>query len=166
MKNTFIILFFVLTACCTKKDCDFTEIPQVVLKVSKDTLTGYNKDQIKNLTVRIFDKSFLLIDSIKPFDYWDYYQQTYYQPIIRIDKFSLERIGKSEISQFNYVFHIAGDIDTLSEINYSLKSDKVECNSCFPFGDGSATQVSVDNFTYNFNQAVITSKTDTLILKK
>lgn len=167
MKYLLIPIIILLTACCTKKECDYDQVPSITFLVSTDSITGFNNTQIKNLVIKIVDQSFITIDS---FRYWnddaDFRYQ--YKPIIYLDDYLINsRTGKNLLA-FNYLFLIPGRIktDTLSEISYSFQTEKINCNSCFPFGDGSATQTTIASFNANFNSKQLNNIIDTLFITR
>src|SRR6185436_3648926 len=157
-----------LAGCCTKKDCDFTEDLSLIITVSTDSIKGFSHDQINNLVVQICDENFNVLNSYRP---WDNYSNSDNIPyaVFHLDNYMIKgKMGKGDISSYNYLFVIQDSIkiDTLSRVKYSLHSEKISCNSCFPFGDGSATQTTINNFSCLFNSEIITNKTDTLKIER
>jgi len=72
---------------------------------------------------------------------------------------------KIVIKDYNYIIKTNVSSDTIYNIKYEKYSKKVECNTCYPFGDGTATVITYKNFSYYFRQNKYEDK-ETLIIKK
>ena len=64
-----------------------------------------------------------------------------------------------------YVIKTNVSTDTVNQIKYEKYSETIKCNSCFPFGDGSATVINYKGFSFQHEQMKYYDK-DTLMIQK
>lgn len=143
MKNpTFLALFFLfISSCCTKKYCDEDIFPQIVVEYR-----AIDNNSITNKAIYILDKeTSVAIDSVK---------YNYFDNQFTINKWLMDDVfgDKREFNQYCFVLKINSQCDTIKEINYDRTSEQITCNSCFPFGDGSATVTNHENLSFIINQ--------------
>jgi len=120
-----------LSSCCTKVDCAFVTYPQILIQVNRPSGTPVPDAMI----VRLDKSSNQGLDSISV-SYRGFFE-------LYPDRFH------AELKDFNYAFHaVNGPSDTLTDINYNKYVDKVECNSCFPFGHDYAERTTYADLTY------------------
>lgn len=72
---------------------------------------------------------------------------------------------KIELKEYNFIIKTNVSSDTISKIRYEKYKNKIECNTCYPFGDGTATVINFKNFSYYFRQNKYADH-DTLVIIK
>jgi hypothetical protein len=162
----FIVYFSLLcalTACCTKKDCEQEEQPYILLEFLADTASGgFTPGEMDSMQIIRLDKTSLEpLDSVR----CSFYTLLNGNYGSRLDTYTLSPYRSLRESAYLIAQRKLGFADTLTDISYTLKPEKIKCNSCFPFGDGSATVVRLRNFSYRHNGQTRTSL-DSLLLKK
>lgn len=159
-----MLLVIDLSGCCTKKDCEYEEDPKIKLKFLIDTINGFSEMDLDTVKLCLLNKTNELIE-----DSVEINNISSYNPIFSISNNSLKVFFKRviELKDFNYVIKISTIeyLDTIKNINYDRNSYNVDCNTCFPFGNGSATQLRIENFEFK-NKGVIYHKNDILIIMK
>ena len=139
-----------LNSCCTLKDCNMEFSPEIFVKFK-----GYSTNDLQKLTVLLInDKSSAIEDSVL------YTNQNY----VRIENWMLN-FKKIEIKDYSFILKTNFLIDTIKDISFEIYSKKINCNKCFPFGDGSATVTNYKNFSFVFKDIKYTDQ-DTLIIEK
>jgi hypothetical protein len=68
-----------------------------------------------------------------------------------------------EFREYAYVLNILSRKDTVHNIYYERKSDKIDCNKCFPFGDGSSLITDYKNLEFAVNEELY-SGSDTIFI--
>lgn len=153
MKNIliYISVCFLAYACCTKKDCDQENTPEIVIK-----LDGFNPSDLSKVSIVLLDtSSFEKIDSVTFTNESNIYQ--IYDWILGNKKI--------EIKDYSYIIKTNVSADTINKVKYEKYSKTIKCNSCFPFGDGSATVIDYRGFSFLHGSTKYNDK-DTLMIKK
>ena len=147
----FLSIWFLLCSCCTKKDCDQEYNPEINIGFE-----GFNSSDLIKISIFLVDtSSFKTIDSI-----------VYLYSIsnnFQIYNWML-RDKKIEIKDYNFIIKTNISSDTIYKIKYEKYNEKIECNTCYPFGDGTATVINYKNFSYCFRQNKYVN--ETLVIKK
>jgi hypothetical protein len=153
MKNILIFISICLlgNACCTKKDCDQENTPEIVIK-----LDGFNSSDLTKVSIILLD-----LNSIEKIDSISFFTES---NIYKISKWILED-KKIEIKDYSYIIKTNVSADTINHINYEKYSKTIKCNSCFPFGDGSATVINYRGFSFQHVHTKYNDN-DTLVIKK
>jgi len=134
----FINLIFTLSSCCTKKDCETTTTPVIEINFEETTNVSVFKVGLNfEILDTIIDSEPTLIENIFINDYQ-----------LGDNNHSLNYIIKSDLKQ-----------DTISRIKFHMIGDDVDCNWCFPFGDGSAYQENFSNLEFRLNDSTIYNET-------
>ncbi len=164
---------FFMVGCCTKKACQPPPVdPTVQFYLTKDTLTGFKNDEILSLEIIRLDKvSHLPIDSFAYFFSQDseVVKNRTTIPIFLNSEYIINRSGKSVIlkdSDFILAFRKANALDTLSGVDYTLVSNPIHCNYCFPWGITYANETSVVDFQYHFNGILKTGMSDSTLIHR
>ncbi len=143
----------ILTSCCTEKNCDEDFFPQIIIR---ENISIMHPDKKK---IYIADKGTnQVIDSIDMKS----------DRVFIVDKWLMNDVfgDKREIRQYNYLLKTGVNIDTLHDITYERTTEKTECNTCFPFGDGSATVTDFKSLAFKINDQLYTGiDTVTLIVR-
>jgi len=152
-----IVLFFCicifLYSCCTKKDCDQENNP--VINVGFE---GFDNSDRSSFFIYVVDtNSFKPIGSV----YFNLYSLS--NSLTIYDWMLNDR--KIDIQDYNYIIKTNVSSDTIYKIRYEKYNEKVECNTCYPFGDGTATLINFRNFSYYFRQIKYEDK-QSLTIKK
>lgn len=131
-----------LSACCTKKDCDAEYHPQIIIR-----LQNFTSSDIQSTKIYIQDKTtFLVKDSVS---------MHYASAIISLDKAVIEnsslRNQGFELKDFAYKVRVGETMtETLQAITYEQFTRQVDCNSCFPAGNGSAVVKDFKDFNFSY----------------
>src|ERR1700757_359788 len=148
IKTILFGLFFGLTACCTKKDCDNTNYPILYLKfLNAPSSSSFN------ITITRLDKS--TNNQVDSYIQGCGQTVTFY-PWLQ-DK-------QKEALNYNYV--ISGPYntpDTIFGMTYNKTANQVKCNTCFPTGNGDATVIDFKNFQVQY-KGVSHKSGDTLFI--
>ena len=138
-----IILGFSITSCCTKKDCDQDYFPKIIIEY-----TGINDSILIEKMIYVLDKKTLkLIDSA---------EISNHNNCFVIDKWFMNDMfgDKREFKQYDYVVKISDRLDSLTDIKYERTTEIIDCNDCFPVGDGSAMITNFTNLEFKINQEI------------
>lgn len=114
MKNILLpiaIISLFISSCCTKKYCEPEQYPRITI-----TLEGFNSSQTGYVIVT-HQFTGTVIDSFE-FDH---------NTII----ISQNQQGYSPIEHFYQIYSDSNRVDLLSRITYDMKSETIECNTCF-----------------------------------
>jgi hypothetical protein len=145
-------LCFLLFSCCTKKDCDQEYNPEIIF-----SFNGFNSADLSKVSIIITDtNSFKEIDSVV-YLYGLSNSLHIYNWMLN-DK-------EIEIKDFNFIIKTNVSSDTIYRIKYKKYIEKIECNTCYPFGNGSATVINYKDFSYYYRQNKYEEK-DTLVIQK
>jgi len=113
MKSSLFLIFiasFIITSCCTRKDCLRGELPAITVH-----LDGYNDSETGYVIVKN-EVSGLQVDSFQ-----------FYHNIISILNHS-----SSFIKENSYFIHSDNSrIDTVLNIKYQIHTETIKCNDCF-----------------------------------
>ena len=149
----FLGICVLLYSCCTKKDCDQEYNP--VINVGFD---GFDNSDRSSFFIYVVDTN-----SFKPIDSLSFNLYSISNTLSIYDWMLNDR--EIEIKDYSYIVKTNVSSDTIYNIKYEKYSEKVECNTCYPFGDGTATVNTYKNFSYYFQQHKYEDK-ETLIIKK
>jgi PBP1b-binding outer membrane lipoprotein LpoB len=154
MKKTLIFLGLsvLLYSCCTKKDCDQEYNPEINVRFE-----GFDAPDLIKISFILADtNSFKAIDSI-----------TYLYSISNSFQLYNWMLNdkKIEIKDYNFIIKTNVSSDTIYQIRYEKYKEKIECNTCYPFGDGTATVTNYKNFSYYYRQNKYMDN-DTLVIIK
>jgi len=147
-----LIVAFSISSCCTDMSCDQEIFPRIVVNY-----TGMGSNDLKAKMIIVIDKgTHDKIDSIS-FSNTDHY--------FVIDKWLMYNIfgDYREFYKYDFLLKLQNRQDQVTNIKYDRTSDKIDCNSCFPFGDGSATITDFENLEFRVNN-VSYSKKDTVVI--
>ena len=143
MKTVYIALLinliFVLSSCCTKKDCEFNTTPIIEIHFEETT----------NVSIFKADNNFEILDTIidsRPTIIENIYINDY-------------QLGDNS-HPINYIIKSNLKHDTISQIKFLMIGDDIDCNWCFPFGDGSAYQENFSNLEFRVNDSIIYNQTN------
>lgn len=135
-----IIAGLSISSCCTEKDCDQDFYPQIVIGYE-----GINSDNLNGKMIYVLDrKTHNLLDSLEFSNPYNHFV---------IDKWLMYALfgDKREFKEYDYLLKLGDRQDSLTNINYDRTSEKIDCNNCFPFGDGSATITDFENLEFMIN---------------
>ena len=145
IKKTYCTLFLAITgfliisSCCTEKDCDVDNFPQISFALSQN-----DNQQTVFKRINILGKaSQEIIDSIILENTQDF----------TLNKWVMQEVfdDKREFKQYDYMLITNAKEYSVHSINYERTSEKTECNTCFPFGDGSATVTDFNSLAFKIN---------------
>lgn len=148
-----MIVGMCLTSCCTEKDCDQDNYPQIVVRYS-----GINIIDLNGKRIYVLDKeTHELIDSVE-FSNSDNH--------LTIDKWLMYDIfgDMREFKQYDYLLKLSNRQDSVTNIKYDRTVELIDCNSCFPVGDGSATITDFENLEFSIND-VSYVESDTVVIE-
>lgn len=146
------ILIFI--SCCTEKDCDRDIFPQITVSLHHPA----NEETVFEKIYILEKENQKIIDTL-------ILNKT---PVITLNKWVMHEVfgDKREFGQYDYILHSTGSIDTLDAITYERTAEQIDCNTCFPFGDGSATVTDFKSLAFEINDQLYTAKdTVTLIVR-
>ncbi len=145
-----IVIMGSISSCCTKKDCDQDYYPQIVVKYNP----GSGGDLKEKMIYVLSKETHKRIDSIEISDSYNYFV---------IDKWLMYTLfgDKREFKQYDYLLKTEDRKDSLTNIQYNRTSEKIDCNDCFPVGDGSATVTNFEHLKFTINQKLYVG-TDTV----
>ncbi len=106
---------------------------------------GYTDQELQNKIIYVLEKeTYKVIDSM---------EVNYPQNQFVIDKWFMYNLfgDKREFKMYSYLLALKSRQDTLYDIQYDRSTEKIDCNSCFPFGDGSAALTNYENLEYVIN---------------
>ncbi len=145
--SVFRLASFIVSSCCTKKDCDVYNPPlQIKLK---------NTQSIYRFVVLKFDKLKLKLDSTGLYGFRD--KVASYWP------YEADRYGKFSSNLYFKINDVV--VDSVINFNYEWQEAKISCNDCFPFGRDSQKTRKLDNFSYSYSGKVF-GLSDTIYLGK
>lgn len=147
----FLGICFLFSACCTKKDCDLEYNPEIIFRFD-----GFNSSDLTKVSIVLEDiHSSKLIDSV-----------VYLYSISNTFKiYNWMLLDKEiEIKDYNYIIRTDVSVDTINQIMYEKYNEKIECNTCYPFGDGTATVINYKNFSY-YNKEIKYVDKDTVVIR-
>ena len=140
-----------LSSCCTQKKCDQEIFPIIHCRFA-DAQPGEMFDME---LLRLVKGTNIIVDQ---------FVQKGASRETDLDLFHLD--PTKEASDFDYVISsVRNGSDTLRNIVYGKRIEKVPCNTCFPAGDGSATIMTVENMVFiHWGQLYLLG--DTLVLSQ
>ena len=148
MKKHFALIScaVVLYGCCTKKKCGGPELPEITVKFSNLEPMMDNRVVLYTFESGVMTDSSVTILSKE-------------QPLLGLFPF---RSFKSDPER-SFVIKWQNGQEEISHPQADFRKDKIKCNSCFPFGDGSETIDTFSNFTYQHGNETF-HRFDTLFL--
>jgi PBP1b-binding outer membrane lipoprotein LpoB len=148
----FLGLGIMLYSCCTKKDCDQEFNPEIYVRFE-----GFDASDVTKISFLVVDtNSFKAIDSV-----------TYLYSVsnsFRIYNWMLND-KKIELKDYSFIIKTIVSSDTIYQIRYEKYKKKIECNTCYPFGDGTATVINYKDFSYYYRHNKYVDN-DTLVIIK
>jgi PBP1b-binding outer membrane lipoprotein LpoB len=148
----FLGLSIVLYSCCTKKECDQDYNPEIYV-----SFKGFDASDLTKISFFVTDtNSFKAIDSVTYLYSISNSFQIYNWMLM--DK-------KIELKDYSFIIKTNVSSDTICKIRYEKYKKKIECNTCYPFGDGIATVINYKNFSYYYRQNKYVDH-DTLVIIK
>ena len=143
-----VFVFIILLAgCCGDKYCGEDEVATIAIQYR-----GYTDAELRGRIILTVDKSTgQLVDSVNF--------------LSSPDTLILLRSYKEDMKQVNFILENTGRTDTISAVDYTLASQKVTCNNCFPTGHTTDTKSYVQNFSFLYRGAIYNGA-DTLVVSK
>lgn len=135
--NKFIILpvlMLICTACCTKKHCDAEHYPVIEVK-------------FQNLPQNVSGK--ITVYTLKYNSLQDSMVREFYNTPVAFTLYPYREPENPSTFRIKW----ENKEESVSNIHSNFVEEKVKCNTCFPFGDGSGKVLTSKNFSYqNKNQ--------------
>ena len=141
---TIFILTILLTSCCTLKDCEYEDYPELEINLM-------NFDYSKHITLKGYDiNTNNLTDSF----------------LINSSSFNISHIkGISDLrNKIYFIYSGENRIDTISNINYEIYEFYNDCNTCL-FKDNGAKAIDFRNLQYNLNGIIFKNTEEVYIYK-
>ena len=173
MKNALAIcLILFVVSCHTEPPCDVPEPfmgPSLNFYINKDSLTSFTNNQLLNMQIMFTEKNnFIPIDSF----YYFYPNDTIYinshktTPITISAGTFAERTNYTslDVKDYNFliVFRKANIIDTVSGVNYTTQTNKINwCN-----GNGYIDITTLTSVQYNFNNSLVSNMNDSTLIHR
>lgn len=123
-----------LSACCTKVDCELTTYPLLYIRITDSTTTDHmlHYGRLDRGTHLMIDSYSERVGTVTHFTPWFF-----------------KSVRNEQWANFDYTIRPDSSMhtDTVSQIGYALQVDKVQCNTCF-LADGHADVVTYRDLTF------------------
>ena len=131
MKYFYLIVFVALfSSCCTKKDCEIKEYPNIPIGYK-----GFSSGDLADAKIFLTNKmDYQIIDSSSNIHSINHY-------------FGDKRI---EAKDYNFIIVTKFTRDTVHKMDYEYVQKTVDCNSCFLIKDNANKQTTLVNFSFEF----------------